>query len=472
MLFNSPVFLFLFLPLCIGIYFALPKAFRNIHLTISSLVFFAWGSIPYTLLLLVSTLINYAFGLLAATVQTRKKLWLVLGVLVNLGILIYYKYAGFFVENYNVLASFFGGTSQAIPDIILPIGISFYTFHGMSYQIDVYRGSVKAQRNFFDLLLYKTFFPQLIAGPIVRYNQIAAQIKDRSAQYSDLVAGLKIFLTGLAKKVLVANSFAYAADSLWGIQVQDMATQTAWLALLAYTFQIYIDFSAYSDMAIGLARMVGFHFPENFNFPYLATGFKDFWSRWHISLSSWFRDYLYIPLGGNKRGTARTLLNLWIVFLCTGFWHGASWSFVLWGVIHGLYLTIERLVPALGKLPKLLRLGFTFFLVMLAWVPFRADTLEQTLAFYSKLAGMGQAPVDHYYVYMQSNVLNPEFYTLAALGLLFSFGLGIKLQAYWTQLQQRGLFQIAETLYYTAIFWLCTMYIISGSYSPFIYFRF
>jgi alginate O-acetyltransferase complex protein AlgI len=475
MLFNSPVFLYLFLPLFLLGYFIIPKQLRNVHVTLSSLVFFAWGSVPYTLLLLVSTAINYIFGILAG--GKGKRLWMWLGILVNLAILFYYKYALFFIENYNLLATKWHIGAMNLPEIILPVGISFYTFHGMSYQIDVYRGAVKPQTNFFSLLLYKSFFPQLIAGPIIRYNQISKELEDRDLSFDNLTIGLKRFLIGLSKKILVANSFAYAADEMWGIYLTDMSTMNAWIGIIAYTFQIYIDFSAYSDMAIGLARMIGFHFPENFNFPYLASGFKDFWQRWHISLSSWFRDYLYIPMGGNRKGKWRTALNLWIVFLCTGFWHGASWNFLFWGFLHGAYLTVERLWKwNTTFIPRWIKIGVTFFLVMMAWVPFRAETMEQTWGFYQKLFGLGKVPMDNYHLYMQSNVLNNEFWLMLFVGVYFSFGFG-DVKWGWNAIWQKAKNQWAvmnwlETIGLVFLFWICSVYIISGSYSPFIYFRF
>lgn len=475
MLFNSPVFLYLFLPLFLIGYYLVPKSGRNALVTFFSLIFFAWGSVSYTWLLLFSTGINYFFGLIAG--GEGKRLWMWLGIAVNLALLFYFKYALFFIENLNFLALKMGVQTVKVPEIVLPIGISFYTFHGMSYQIDVYRGSVAPQRNFLNLLLYKSFFPQLIAGPIVRYNQISEELEHRDLTQNNLIVGFKRFLIGLSKKILIANSFAYAADEMWGIYLSDMSTINAWIGIGAYTFQIYIDFSAYSDMAIGLARMIGFHFPENFHFPYLATGFKEFWQRWHISLSTWFRDYLYIPLGGNRGGKLRTLFNLWLVFLCTGFWHGASWNFVFWGVLHGLYLSVERLWKwDISFIPKWLKIGFTFFAVMMAWVPFRAENMEQAWGFYQKLFGGGSVPSDNYHLYMQSNVLNKEFWLMSIVAVYFSFGFGDGKWGWntlWKQMKQRfrGL-EWLEVLGFVFLFWICSIYIISGSYSPFIYFRF
>lgn len=475
MLFNSPVFLYLFLPLFLIGYYLVPKSGRNALVTFFSLIFFAWGSVSYAWLLLFSTGINYVFGLIAG--GEGKRLWMWLGIAVNLALLFYFKYALFFIENLNYFAVQLGDQPIKLPEIVLPIGISFYTFHGMSYQIDVYRGTVVPQRNFLNLLLYKSFFPQLIAGPIVRYNQISEELEHRNLTQDNLIVGFKRLLIGLSKKILVANSFAYAADEMWGIYLADMSTLNAWIGIISYTFQIYIDFSAYSDMAIGLARMIGFHFPENFNFPYLASGFKDFWQRWHISLSSWFRDYLYIPLGGNRGGKFRTALNLWVVFLCTGFWHGASWNFVFWGTLHGAYLTIERLLKwNFSFIPKWVKIGFTFFAVMMAWVPFRAENMQQTWGFYQKLFGFGVAPIDNYHLYMQSNVLNKEFWLMSVVAAYFSFGFGDGKWGWnviWKRLKHRfEVLEWLEVLGFVFLFWICSIYIISGSYSPFIYFRF
>ena len=476
MLFNSVVFLYLFLPATLLAYFIFPKALRNHLLAIASISFFAWGGVNYTLLLLVSTLINYVFGLLAEDDRKRGKLWLILGVLANLGILFYFKYSGFFMENYNQLAKGLGWQISEFKAVILPIGISFYTFHGMSYQIDVYRDVSKAQRKFMDLLLYKTFFPQLIAGPIIRYNTIAEQLKKREFLWSNVQEGLERFIIGLAKKVIIANTFAYVADALWTINISDMGTTTAWLAVFCYTFQIYADFSAYSDMAIGLAKMFGFQFPENFNFPYLAKSFKDFWTRWHISLSTWFRDYLYIPLGGNRKGPGRIFLNLWIVFLCTGFWHGASWNFLIWGAFHGFFLSLEKLVPfSKLKIPAVISRCIMFFLIMLSWVPFRAVDLGHTLNMYKKMFGFSPTPEGTYHLYMQSTLLTRDFYLILLISLFCAFG-GIQFIREKKHLfLRKSLAKSIDLVKLAAlvlIFALCSIYIVSGSYSPFIYFRF
>ena len=474
MLFNSVVFLFIFLPLTLLGYYFLPKQFKNAALALASILFFAWGGVNYTLLLLVSTGINYVFGLLAEDDRIRGKLWLILGIIANLGILVYFKYAGFFMANASSIAQYFGFQPLPFSEIILPIGISFYTFHGMSYQIDVYRNQSKAQRNFLNLLLYKTFFPQLIAGPIIRYNTIAEQLKKREFSFDNVNIGLQRFIIGLAKKVIIANTFAYVADALWGIKANDLSTGAAWLAVFCYTFQIYTDFSAYSDMAIGLARMFGFHFPENFEFPYLARNFKDFWTRWHISLSSWFRDYLYIPLGGNRDGLTRTYFNLWVVFLFTGFWHGASWNFIIWGAFHGLFLSFEKWNPFPAfKLPRPMNAIIMFFLVMLSWVPFRAIDLSHTISIYKKLFGFGVKPTDTYYVYMTDAVLTIDFYLITILTCFLSFGgyqylSNIKIQ----HAALSRTFASFQLIGFVLLFVLCSIYIISGSYSPFIYFRF
>jgi alginate O-acetyltransferase complex protein AlgI len=476
MLFNSVVFLYYFLPLVVIIYYFLPKRFRNSFLALGSLVFFAWGGVKYVILLLVSTLINYVFGLLADGNRKNGKLWLVLGIAANLIILVYYKYSGFFVENYNVAAEQLGWGMLEFTQVLLPIGISFYTFHGMSYQIDVYRDQSKAQRNFMNLLLYKTFFPQLIAGPIVRYNHIAEQLKKREFKRSNLEQGLQRFIIGLGKKVIVANTFAHVADQLWALDMGRMSTGTAWIALVCYAFQIYTDFSAYSDMAIGLARMFGFNFPENFNFPYLSKSFKEFWGRWHISLSTWFRDYLYIPLGGNRKGFARTFMNLWIVFLFTGFWHGASWNFVLWGALHGFFLSLEkiRIAPKL-KIHAAIRQATTFFLVVLTWVPFRANDFDHTIGMYKKLFGLAAPPVDKYYQYLHANVLTRDLFIVALISMFLSFG-GVRWlkSINWKKLSPKGTFtlELSKNISLILLFLLCTSYIVAGSYSPFIYFRF
>lgn len=477
MLFNSLIFLFVFLPLCLLAYYLVPKVLRNAVLLLFSLIFFAWGGVAYTLLLLVSMAINYftALGIESVRMALRRKV-LVFGIVLNLGLLVWFKYAGFLGDNLNILLQSFGKEPWQPATVALPVGISFYTFHGLSYITDVYRRSTPIQRNPVDMALYISLFPQLIAGPIIRYNQIAEQLGKRSFDYAKVVAGLERFIIGLAKKVLIANNLALAADTLWGVQFGDMSQSTAWLAVICYTLQIYTDFSAYSDMAIGLAALFGFTFPENFNFPYTARNMKDFWGRWHISLSTWFRDYVYIPLGGNRGGIWKTYRNLFAVFLLTGFWHGASWNFVFWGLFHGVFLTIERIWPIRGERwwSRMLAHLYTALVFTMSWVPFRADNLDDTWAMYRRLFDFSAFTAHKYNDYIQASLLNRELLLVLLLAILGAAGvwrwLGKRMDALsgWPARIWDGLC----LCFLIGIFWLCCMQIVAGSYSPFIYFRF
>jgi alginate O-acetyltransferase complex protein AlgI len=372
MIFSSTLFLFIFLPIVFILYYIIPGKLltaRNILLMAASLLFYAWGEPRVILMMLLSIAVNYGFGLLLGKKRTR--LAIAGAVVFNLSLLGYFKYANFFAENINAL---FG--TGIVSDIALPIGISFFTFQIMSYVIDVYRGSVQPQRKLFNLALYIFFFPQLIAGPIVRYIDIEAQLDKRSHSFELIANGFRRFIIGLAKKVLIANQAALFADYAFGHRSPSIVA--AWAGVVSYALQIYFDFSGYSDMAIGLGRMFGFEFLENFNYPYISRTVQEFWRRWHMSLSTWFKDYLYIPLGGNRKGAARTYVNLLIVFLATGFWHGASWSFVVWGVYHGVFLMLERgaFGRALKKLPRALCSIYTLLVVLFGWVVFRAEDLQ------------------------------------------------------------------------------------------------
>lgn len=480
MLFNSPVFIFYFLPLVLVAYKIIPHQFRNFLLTASSLVFFAWGGVSLSLILIVSCFINYLFGYMIHLKRDNLNLikWLLgIGISLNLGILVYYKYAIFFLEIF--LNLFTNQVQNSTLNIILPVGISFYTFQGLSYLIDVYRNHVPVQKNYLNLLLYIALFPQLIAGPIIRYEHIEKQLIERKLLYSNLILGLERFIIGLTKKVIVANTFAFAADKLWNIQATDIDTLNAWLALFCYAFQIYTDFSAYSDMAIGLSTIFGFKFPENFNFPYIANSMKDFWSRWHISLSSWFRDYLYIPLGGNRKGKFRTYLNLILVFFCTGFWHGAGFNFIIWGMYHGFFLLLERILGGIPKkIPNSIKTAIIFFIVLLSWVPFRATDVQHTKQFFMALAGLQNTVYPEYNEYMRTVVINNEFIIIAFISLLFIFALHKKIWSMFKLNFKKQIIAVNQHLSFirtTVLFFLfvlCTMYIIAGSYSPFIYFRF
>lgn len=375
MVFSSTLFLFIFFPLVLLIYYLIPQKYvtaKNIELLIASLIFYAWGEPIYVGLMIISICVNYIFGLLLELFDraTWRKTTLVVSVVFNLGMLFFFKYINLFTNN-------------AFPEITLPIGISFYTFQIMSYTIDVYWGNVKTQRNLFNLGLYISLFPQLIAGPIVRYIDVERELHSRSYTVESVYRGVTRFTVGLAKKVVISNTLALLADTIFAFPASGISAATAWLGAIAYTLQIYFDFSGYSDMAIGLGDMMGFHFLENFNYPYISRTVQEFWRRWHMSLSTWFKDYLYIPLGGNRKGKVRTYINLIIVFACTGFWHGAAWNFLVWGLYHGFFQILERLglKKILEKIPRVFGHIYTILVFVIGWVLFRAESLSYAWAY-------------------------------------------------------------------------------------------
>ena len=463
MIFSSLTFLFAFLPITSLLYLLCRnRIWRNGVLLAASLVFYAWGEPKYIVLLLLSTLEAYLGGLLL--VRKRSKTVLAVTVVLLVGNLAVFKYLNFFCAN---LAPLFPALGR-VPEIVLPIGISFYTFQILSYIIDLYRGKVTVQRNFFTLLLYVSFFPQLIAGPIVRYETIETEIRERRETLSDAAVGLRRFIKGLAKKVLLANHVAAAAEIIYAGNPDRYGTGAYWLAALAYTLQIYFDFSGYSDMAIGLGRMFGFHFLENFDYPYISRSVTEFWRRWHISLSTWFRDYVYIPLGGNRVSRGKWIRNILVVWGLTGFWHGAQWNFILWGLYYAALLLLEKLVLGkwLEKLPGVLCWVYTFFLVNLGWVLFyHTDSASlrsalRTLFVYRPTDWMG-------IVADNSSQLLSFAMLLPALGLSFPV-----LRRPMERLSRSGAGTILLDSLCAVLLMLCITSLVSEAYNPFIYFRF
>lgn len=471
MVFSSNIFLLFFLPIFLLAYFVTPQRFRNYTLLLFSLVFYAFGAPDFLLVLIASCVTNFYLvrwmekvGKLGA-----KKMICAVSVVLSLGLLLYFKYANFLVENLNAVLGFLHHPPVGWVKVALPIGISFFTFQSLTYAIDVYRGTTVSSRKLTDYVLYIMMFPQLIAGPIVRYNSVAQQIVSRQSDLDGRMAGFYRFVIGLAKKVLVSNVLATVADEAFSMNCTDLSTASAWLGMLSYTLQIYFDFSGYSDMAIGLGKMMGFRFPENFMNPYTSRSITEFWRRWHITLGTFMKEYLYIPLGGNRRGVRRTYLNLIIVFLCSGFWHGASWNFVIWGAYHGLFQIIERLGMAkvldkMGKLPSVL---LTFLVVNLGWVLFRADTMTQAIDFYKALFTFESGLMV---------TLTPRFWFVFALALLFSF---ITLLRKGQLLQDKIFADSYGARFSWVMFGLTAMlFVLSvGSllvtdFNPFIYFRF
>lgn len=479
MLFSSGIFLFLYLPFFLLVYYLLPKYWHNAFLFAASLVFYAWGEGLIVFVLLLSAFINYVAGRLIERGQRRAGLWL--SLIGSLSLLGYYKYANFLVDSIRGVADVLGlpvADNLTLPLIALPIGISFYTFQGISYTLDIYWGRIRANRSFLDYGTYVAMFPHQIAGPIVRYADIAPELADRSTTIQKFSIGVERFILGLAKKVLLANTFASLADSIFNAPPDSYPTATAWLGILAYSLQIYFDFSGYSDMAIGLGKMVGFDFKENFNYPYIARSVQDFWRRWHISLSSWFRDYVYVPLGGNRGSKARTYRNLLIVFFVTGLWHGASWNFIVWGLYHGVFLLIERagFGKRLSKIWPFFAHAYTLLVVLIGWVFFRAATLPEAIQYLQKMAGLA-APATSAITFPPAYFLNPEVVGSLLLGIVLATPVYAHLQRWWDRLLARlvSMRFLLDSIYVVGLvglFVLSVMYLAADTYNPFIYFRF
>ncbi len=484
MLFNSITFLWMFLPILVILYFTIGKIWprtKNYILLVFSLVFYAWGEPKYVLLMIASIVVNYIFGLLIDRAGKRKKkqqriAWLILDIIFNLGLLGHFKYFNFLVANIN---NVFGANTLTIGEIALPIGISFYTFQVMSYVIDLYRGEIKVQKNLPKLALYVSFFPQLIAGPIVKYHDIDDALTSRKETTEKFAYGVKRFIYGLAKKVLIADVMAAVVDSIFVTEGATGLTQSAtWLGAICYALQIFFDFSGYSDMAIGLGSMFGFKFMENFNLPYISGSITEFWRRWHISLSTWFKEYIYIPLGGNRKGKVRTYINLWIVFLVTGIWHGAAWVFVIWGIFHGFFIFIERLgfKKILDKL-HVLNHVYTLLVVLIGWVIFRAPSLKYALH-YLKVMFFG-APADTIPIQLYT-VVNHRTVVTLIVGILFCGIVQILLSKIAENKKYRKKCakvssrckQYVEPFVLFLLLALCIMAIVSNTYTSFIYFRF
>lgn len=469
MVFSSTTFLFLFLPLVlIGYFSATHIGRRNTILLIASLLFYAWGEGGYLLLMLASIGVNYSLSIRMDRESGKvRKRWLTAALIFNMAVLGFFKYANFLTDNLNLLLGGIQLPQVYLPAVHLPIGISFFTFQAIAYLMDVYRRDIPAQNDVFKLGLYISLFPQLIAGPIVRYTQIHAALDERTSTLESRALGFQRFVIGLAKKVLIADTLGLVADQIFALPEGTMQTPTAWLGILAYTFQIYYDFSAYSDMAIGLGQVFGFRFPENFNYPYISRSLRDFWRRWHISLSTWFRDYLYLPLGGNRISRARTFFNLGLVFFLCGLWHGASWNFIIWGLFHGCFLILER--TTFGKwleaTPIWLQHLYVMAVVVISWVFFRAESLDQAIQYFGTM--LGQSDGARYYagLYLNREVLLAFILAIAFAGPLFP--------AIQKASQRQGL--LGQALYLFALLglflWSLTT-IMASSYQPFIYFRF
>lgn len=466
MVFSSFTFLFVFLPLVLFTYFIVKKRnYRNITLLIFSLIFYAWGEPIYVLLMLVSIIVNYFIALKIEKSSKNKRKLMVADVIFNLAIIGFFKYGNFIIQNINLI--FHSDISQM--QLGLPIGISFYTFQILSYVIDVYKRKVPAQKNIINLGMYITLFPQLIAGPIVRYETIADEIENRKETFDQVYSGIRRFIVGLAKKVLIANQMALIADTIYGGDISSTGTVSLWIAAFAYTLQIYFDFSGYSDMAIGLGKVFGFHFLENFNYPYIAKSITDFWRRWHISLSTWFRDYVYIPLGGNRVGKLKWLRNILIVWILTGLWHGASWNFILWGLYYGILLILEKvfLGKVIEKLPKILQHIYTLFFVIIGWVIFRIEDFSQIGIIIQKMFVWQSSGV------LDNIILNFDIFSslpYAIIGIIACMPIVPKIKE---KMRNSGiLYSTATNVIVYSMFIISICFLLSATYNPFIYFRF
>lgn len=471
MLFSTPSFLFAFLPITFALYFCAPKLLGNLVLLIISILFYAWGEPFYVLLMLGSICTNYLVGILIAKLNAISKQILFLGVLFNLLVLFHFKYLTFFTEGVNLILVRLGGDALEVTSLPLPIGISFYTFQAIAYIADVYRREIVPQKNPIKLALYIAMFPQLVAGPIVRYQHIETSLSSRRTSIEDFAVGVRRFIAGLAKKVLIADPLGEVSDYAFGMPDGETSFQVAWLGVIAFTLQIYFDFSGYSDMAIGLGRIFGFRYQENFNYPYIATSVRDFWRRWHISLSTWFRDYVYIPLGGNKIGLFQTYRNLLIVFVVTGLWHGASWNFIFWGLFHGVFLVLERVGfgTLLDRIPKVFAHLYVLFVVMIGWILFRAESLDHAASYVYALFGLSWASSSSIEM---ASVLSHEVKLAFLFGLLFSVPVSKKLEGWGCFRSNAFSYRVTLDVGWCLLAFLCFTKVIASTYSPFIYFRF
>ena len=473
MIFSSTVFLLVFLPLTLVLYFIVPARLtreRNLVLLIASLIFYGWGEPKYILVMLFSILFNFFFGLAVEARGkkdggVRSKTVLAIAVTGNLAILGFFKYTDFLIETINSVT----GSGLALLHIALPIGISFYTFQTMSYVIDVYRGKVKAQRDFIAFAMYVTLFPQLIAGPIVRYSDVEERLIHRKTTSAQAAEGVRRFIIGFAKKVLLANQVYVIWKEI--LEMDTISAGTAWLGAFAFTFQIYFDFSGYSDMAIGLGKILGFDYLENFNYPYISRSITEFWRRWHMSLSSWFKEYVYVPLGGNRKGLIRQLFNIAVVWALTGLWHGASWNFVAWGVYFGVILILEKLwlLRILEKLPAVVRHIYSVIFIVIGWVIFAIEDMGKIGEYLSAMFGSSGLMTDDAFFYFFST----RFWLLALCVVASTpFGAWACRKMKDRMKEMDGLWAVAETLVFLSIFAMSVAFLVSGSYNPFLYFRF
>lgn len=484
MVFSSFTFLIFFLPFTLIVLYLLPHKYRNIFLLIMSLIFYMWSSPQYLLVMIGVIIINYFVGIYIDKYDTigggqskkLKRRVLIIGIVVNILVLFIFKYLSFTINSLSEAVQMLGFNGWTFKNIALPVGISFYIFQSISYLVDIYRKDAPVQRSFKNLALYISMFPQLVAGPIVRYNSIAQDIeKERNITFETFILGLKIFIIGLAKKVLIANQMAVIADTMFSQDAAYLTSLNAWIGALAYTFQIYFDFSGYSDMAIGLGLMIGFKFPINFNYPYISYSITDFWRRWHISLSSWFKDYIYIPLGGNRVKVSRMYLNLLIVFTITGVWHGANWTFLVWGLFHGFFLILEK-ITGLNKMEKCkpVRWAITMVIVITAWVFFRADTINDALLYLKAmfLLSNNKTEIISHTMYTENYIFITLLMTAAICSTPIIKNIFLKNINTGENVNTSNIAIVAQNIILILLFIMIFIMLANNTYNPFIYFKF
>lgn len=475
MVFSSLTFLYIFLPVTLVLYFIVPKKLRNLFILISGLFFYAWGEPIYVLVLIASTMIDYFSGLIiykAGDRQYLRRMALIVSVVMNLSLLGFFKYSNFIVDNINQIF----GTNYGAPTSLLPIGISFFTFQSMSYTIDLYRGAINVQKNPITFAAFVTLFPQIVAGPIVRYEDVAAELDERIVDIDMIWEGILRFAIGLGKKVLIANNIGVIWTNVKAMDFADIPVATAWLGIGAYTLQIYFDFSGYSDMAIGLGKMLGFHFPENFNYPYMSKSITEFWRRWHITLSAWFKSYVYFPLGGSRKSYKRTIFNIAVVWFLTGVWHGASWNFILWGSLYGVLIILEKLITTalknhgkqdiLNRIPSVIKRIYAIVLVMLGWVLFDTKTISQAFSYMGRLFHFGGSFYDSYTIYLLVN-----FGLLFVIAIIGSTDLPKRMAARIGK-KLPAITNYGSVALMAVLLLLSTAYLVNASYNPFLYFNF
>ncbi len=467
MVFSSLTFMFLFLPIVLMVYYVLPFKLKNLFVLISGLIFYAWGEPFYVIMMIISTLIDYFAGLCINKFKGKRglqRLFLIISVAMNLSLLGVFKYSGFIITNINSIF----GTEIMNPNLPLPIGISFFTFQSMSYTIDLYLGNIKVQKNPITFAAFVTLFPQIVAGPIVRYEDVAAELDSRKITIDCIYEGVITFVIGLGKKILIANNIGLLWTTVSQSNLSEVSVLSAWMGILAYTFQIFFDFSGYSDMAIGLGKMMGFNFPQNFNYPYQSKSISEFWRRWHITLGSWFKSYVYFPLGGSRKGKGRTVFNLAVVWLLTGIWHGASWNFILWGVLYGIIIILEKLFlgKILDKLPSFFSWLYTMFFVVMGWVLFATPDLSTAGSYFSCLFGGSGILVD-----------SQAMYYLLNYGIIFVLSIFASTDS-WKRLVGMARNKFPQVVNYLmpvctlAVLMISTSYLVDASYNPFLYFNF